>query len=701
MSVISRFGPWAALAGATLWLIVAALPPHDPAGQMQFQEFGKLPVLKGGRVQPIDTLARNGLLVISGRQSFTDTDGREQPPEKWLLDVMTCDHGSRQQRVFRIEDPELQKLLRLEANRDDLYSLDDLGASVHQLMELDARAEELDPKLRNDPRTRHVLNLAHQVRMFATFGRYATPHKVFRIDNDQVLALLNLEPRSGLRYAYTEFVDKIPDLLEKADVAAKKPDREKDTYDNKLIDVSRRVQLYISLARREGETLRMVPPSAAGQEWRTYPDLEAEARKLGIKRIEDAIQAKQLDPQKLGNAAFRSRVDEEITRARAEISPAGQALTDLFTAYESHDPETFNRAVAAYRQQTDDQLGGQARKARLEMFFDHLEPFYQCSLLYVGVILLVLAAWIGLACNGGMAWLGGWSRAALWLALLVFLVHTCALGTRMWLMGRPPVTNLYSSAVFIGWGAVIVGAILEFVFPVGIFTALGATIGALSLVVAQHLAMSGETMEMLQAVLDTNFWLATHVTCVTFGYMATFFAGFLGFAYVGLRILTAFDILPSKLPNGMDLLRTLGHVTYGIICFATLFSFTGTVLGGIWADQSWGRFWGWDPKENGALLIVLWNVLILHARWGGIVKQAGMAVLAIGGNMVTGWSWFGTNQLGVGLHSYGFNSTLAVVLVGWWIFNLAVIGVGLVPIRFWQQFVKKRDDEPPHPPRGR
>ena len=62
---------------------------------------------------------------------------------------------------------------------------------------------------------------------------------------------------------------------------------------------------------------------------------------------------------------------------------------------------------------------------------------------------------------------------------------------------------------------------------------------------------------------------------------------------------------------------------YGVVCFATLLSFTGTVLGGIWADQSWGRFWGWDPKENGALLIVIWNALILHARWGGLVKAAG------------------------------------------------------------------------------
>jgi hypothetical protein len=102
---------------------------------------------------------------------------------------------------------------------------------------------------------------------------------------------------------------------------------------------------------------------------------------------------------------------------------------------------------------------------------------------------------------------------------------------------------------------------------------------------------------------------------------------------------------------------------YGVICFATMLSFIGTVLGGIWADQSWGRFWGWDPKENGAVLVVLWNALILHARWAGLVKPPGIAVLAILGNVVTTWSWFGTNMLGVGLHSYGFSNELFYMIV--------------------------------------
>src|SRR5437879_6417631 len=135
-------------------------------------------------------------------------------------------------------------------------------------------------------------------------------------------------------------------------------------------------------------------------------------------------------------------------------------------------------------------------------------------------------------------------------------------------------------------------------------------------------------------------------------------------------------------------------MTYGVICFATFLSFVGTVLGGIWADQSWGRFWGWDPKENGALLIVLINILILHARWAGMVKQRGTAVLAVVGNMVTGWSWFGTNQLGVGLHAYGFNNKLALGVTIFWFTQLVIIGMGLVPIRNWKSFGRVAPEPP-------
>jgi hypothetical protein len=108
------------------------------------------------------------------------------------------------------------------------------------------------------------------------------------------------------------------------------------------------------------------------------------------------------------------------------------------------------------------------------------------------------------------------------------------------------------------------------------------------------------------------------------------------------------------------------------------------VLGGIWADQSWGRFWGWDPKENGALLIVLWNAIILHARWGGYARERGVMTMAIFGNVITSLSWFGVNMLGVGLHSYGFMDKAFWALTAFIASQLLLMALALLPRHFWK-----------------
>jgi ABC-type transport system involved in cytochrome c biogenesis permease subunit len=216
--------------------------------------------------------------------------------------------------------------------------------------------------------------------------------------------------------------------------------------------------------------------------------------------------------------------------------------------------------------------------------------------------------------------------------------------------------------------------VLEAIYKNGIGLCAGSAVGFLSLLVADGFAKGdGDTMRQLQAVLDTNLWLATHVVCVTLGYMASVLAGVLATVYIGRGL---FD--PSfDREDAQDTSRMI----YAIACFAMLFSFVGTILGGIWADQSWGRFWGWDPKENGAVLVVLWNAIILHARWSGIVRQRGVAVMAVLGGIVVGWSFVGTNLLGIGLHSYGFMSGVASMLLLWCIVNLVIAALGLIPIR--------------------
>jgi len=192
--------------------------------------------------------------------------------------------------------------------------------------------------------------------------------------------------------------------------------------------------------------------------------------------------------------------------------------------------------------------------------------------------------------------------------------------------------------------------------------------GFLLLLVSSKFAVEGDTMQVLIAVLNSNFWLSTHVICITIGYAGTFSAGVIGHIYLIQKYkslkLTA-EASSSLLEDQAQELKKLTIMIYAILGFGLCFSFLGTMLGGIWADQSWGRFWGWDPKENGALLIVLWTATVFHARLAGLIKETGLAVGSVIGSMVVMISWFGVNLLGVGLHSYGFTSGVASYLFGY------------------------------------
>jgi cytochrome c-type biogenesis protein CcsB len=340
----------------------------------------------------------------------------------------------------------------------------------------------------------------------------------------------------------------------------------------------------------------------------------------------------------------------------------------LISDYRSGDVDGFNQGIREYSEYLQRSIPHEINRPELEFFFNQAQPFVQAMALYLIVFLFALVSWL--------KWPKTLGKTAVILLLFGLLIHTAGLATRMYLQGRPPVTNLYSSAIFVGWGAVLLCLFLERFYRNGIGSVCASAIGFVTLLIAQNLQLDGDTLEMLRAVLDTNVWLATHVVMVTLGYSATFLAGLLGIIYIFRGLLTkSFDEETAK---------SLGRMMYGIVCFATLFSFVGTILGGIWADQSWGRFWGWDPKENGALLIVIWNAIILHARWGGYARERGTAVLAVFGNIITSLSWFGVNMLGVGLHSYGFIDQAFGVLLAFIISQLAIIFMGMVPQKYWR-----------------
>jgi ABC-type transport system involved in cytochrome c biogenesis permease subunit len=358
------------------------------------------------------------------------------------------------------------------------------------------------------------------------------------------------------------------------------------------------------------------------------------------------------------------------------LSPYVTSYASLTMAYRSADAEQFNREVSELRERFIADFPGDISRVHYERVFNALQPFYISMQLYVLIFLAVCISWL--------RWPKELAQAAFWVLVIAFLIHTSGLVSRMYIQGRPPVTNLYSSAVFVGWGAVLLGILIEKFFKNGIGAAMASLVGFCTLIIAHHLAMTGDTLEMMRAVLDSNFWLATHVVIITFGYSAIFLAGALAILFV---LLGVFSSRFNK-----DTARSLSAMVYGIICFGTLFSLVGTILGGIWADQSWGRFWGWDPKENGALMIVIMGAIYLHARWGGICKERGLMALAICGNIITAWSWFGTNMLPVGLHSYGRMDSAYAWLIGFVLAQVLLIATALLPWRFWRsEFGQSKD----------
>jgi ABC-type transport system involved in cytochrome c biogenesis permease subunit len=366
------------------------------------------------------------------------------------------------------------------------------------------------------------------------------------------------------------------------------------------------------------------------------------------------------------------------------VNASALAYAGFAHAWRNEKSEQFNKLIDLFRADLSKRYEEALKKSDIEARFNAAQPFYRSSILYGLALFIGLFSWL--------AWPDTLGRSAFWLVAVAWVLCTAGIATRMWLEGRPPVTNLYSSALFVGWGSAGLCLILEKFFRNAIASVAAGSIGIATLVIAHHLSLSGDTMEMMRAVLDSNFWLATHVIVVTAGYSATFLAGFLAIIYI-LR-----GLFTRTLDRGSA--DALTRMVYGIVCFATLFSFVGTILGGIWADQSWGRFWGWDPKENGALIIVIWNAVILHARWGGLIKQRGLMALTVGGNIATAWSWFGTNMLGVGLHSYGFTDSAFVSLTGFAISQILIIALANIPLRKWRSYEAMTERPAPTAPRA-
>ncbi len=605
-----------------LWFFGNLQAPKDK--DFAFTEFGQLPITANGRIVPLDSLARNSLLEIREKQTLNTEPWKawnESPKmvsaDEWLANVMMNPAAADDWPVFRVDNPDLVSLLKLP-DKDLAKKSDGKHYSWNQiqpLLETFDKENERVQKVESTSRTAYenaIAKMHERLTLYATLKNAVQPADAQ--DWPAELAAYEKLIPAGV-------------IAIQAQQAAQKFDQ---TNFNNFIAYVQAFQFMANL-----EPPLILPPNGA-REWRRMGDALLDAPRPNGVPIDDGV----------------------------------RAYAKLAGALAANQPEQFNSALRDLRSLLVAAQPKALDKARAEVFFNQMEPFYNAMVIYVLAGLLACFSWFNLSET--------LRRASVWLIALAFVIHTIGLVYRMVLEGRPPVTNLYSSAIFIGWGAVLLGLILEKFHKNGIGAVVASGIGFITLIIAHHLALEGDTMEMMRAVLDTNFWLATHVVAVTVGYASTFVAGFLALIYI-LR-----GMFTKTLDEATG--KSLARMIYGIVCFATLFSFVGTVLGGIWADQSWGRFWGWDPKENGALIIVLWNALILHLRWGGIIRERGLVNCAIFGNVVTAWSWFGVNMLGIGLHSYGFTEAAFKWLVLFVASQLAFIALGLLPAGAWKSF---------------
>ena len=620
-------------------VVHAAGPAIDPAWLRDpevVDAFKRLPILEGGRHKPLDTHARFLLLRMHGKQSMT-VDHPDLPGVKklsatdWLLLSWFRPDIARKLPLFVVDNSQAVGEIDVEPKGlRDRYSWEEIQPAREKLREKAEAYGQIDRKDRTGVQNQ-VLTLARNFFDYDATSDYLESARTdwragsWPLLPEEVKKALPAEGRLDPWVLASELGRFIRE---------KGADALPSGAGNQLLT------LMIDKMVRAGMTIAVVPP--------------ADAKEAAWHKIGDLYQNTLRDPNVPASDLALAKGRDEVLLAAAQ----GQ--------------EAFKKQALAWVESIR-----QAATTRGEM--DHVDrevKYYKRDYFTNSLVLFLLGFLVsGL---GLVAPKTKFARVAGWVAsvpLVVALAYcTWGIVERCIINERPPVATLYETILFITAVAAMVSLLLERIFRNGIGFALTGFLGALGMFLSnRYMALDGQdTMPTLEAVLITNFWLATHVTSINIGYAGAMLASILSMVHL------AYATFVRK-PEAAAVRRLFTRITFGVICFGLLFSLVGTVLGGIWANDSWGRFWGWDPKENGALMIVLMSLIILHARLGGYIREIGLHVLSVLLGAVTLFSWFGVNQLGVGLHSYGFTDGIwRALLISWGVEGaFMLLGMGL------------------------
>jgi ABC-type transport system involved in cytochrome c biogenesis permease subunit len=348
----------------------------------------------------------------------------------------------------------------------------------------------------------------------------------------------------------------------------------------------------------------------------------------------------------------------QVQRVRALVSA-------LVSAYQAGDRPGVAAAASALGHRLAElapSVYPRARDLRMEVHYNRLKPFRAAWVFYLAGFLALLASF-PLASRG-------LSRAGFAALLAGFLFNTYGIALRVLISGRPPVTNMYETIVFVAWGGMLFALVFEAIYKVRYFGACAGAVSTIALLIADNVPIFDAAISPLVPVLRDNMWLTVHVLTIMLGYAAFTLAMGIGHLNLGLYFFR---------PREVVLFKNLSLFLYRALQVGTLFLAVGTLLGGVWASYSWGRFWGWDPKETWALIATLGYLAILHARFTGWIKDFGMAVGSLLGYLLVLMAWYGVNfVLGTGLHSYGFGSGGYWYVAGFVAFEALVITAALL-----------------------
>lgn len=326
------------------------------------------------------------------------------------------------------------------------------------------------------------------------------------------------------------------------------------------------------------------------------------------------------------------------------LSQLQDEFKNMLVAFQEKDPLEFeqsSQALASSLRQlnTDPSIYPTVTAIGREIHYNNLKPHMWAWIIYLVAALLFLL-------NFQFRY-----QALYWsaygAAVVGFGFQTWGLLLRSLIAGRPPVSNMYETVIYVGWSILLIALIFE-VFQRRRWVGFSGSLVGVGMLIMAHLLPFDSNIEPLVPVLRSNYYLIIHVMSITFSYGA--FALAMGLAHF---ILISYLFWPGK----KGLLRELNLFHYRVIQLGVVLLAAGTILGGVWAAESWGRFWGWDPKETWSLISLLGYMAILHARFAGWLRDFGTAVGSIIGFQLILMTWYGVNfVLATGLHSYGFGS---------------------------------------------